>query len=342
MVDRLAVRGVRRRDGVRDAGVRRRRLVLPLASCCSARDGRSAGTASSCPRSRGSPIPERPAAGDARATRGFVTFAGVVAGPPFALGVVVVAHRQLPRPAFASSRQRSAPCLRSPAARAVAPARSRVAERAYWGNCRRIRRTESTIDRIPDIDPQETREWRFDALDGVRRSRAGPDRAHFPDRARSRIDRAPPLGRLPAVFGEQSAYINIDTRRAKQVRIPGDQNLEHRIRSIARWNAMRDGGRAREATGTANVGGRQTRAFARPRRKTLVHRQSASQPLLLTDVIDANGGDPRVSSRADSVRPRGCTRARSCSAGSPRSSSDNFRQEVDGRAAPLVVSRIPG
>ena len=102
------------------------------------------------------------------------------------------------------------------------------------------------MDRIPDIDPQETREW-LDALDGVLEAE-GPDRAHF--LIEQLIDKARRSGAyLP--FSANTAYINtipVD----KQVRMPGDQNLEHRIRSIMRWNAMAMVVRANKHT---NVGG---------------------------------------------------------------------------------------
>ena len=102
------------------------------------------------------------------------------------------------------------------------------------------------MDRIPDLDPQETREW-LDALDGVLEAE-GPDRAHF--LIEQLIDKARRSGAyLP--FSANTAYINtipVD----RQVRIPGDQSLEHRIRSITRWNAMAMVVRANKHT---NVGG---------------------------------------------------------------------------------------
>jgi len=102
------------------------------------------------------------------------------------------------------------------------------------------------MDRIPDIDPQETREW-LDALDGVLEAE-GPDRAHF--LIEQLIDKARRSGAyLP--FSANTAYINTIPVE-QQVRIPGDQNLEHRIRSITRWNAMAMVVRANKHT---NVGG---------------------------------------------------------------------------------------
>ena len=102
------------------------------------------------------------------------------------------------------------------------------------------------MDRIPDIDPQETREW-LEALDGVLAAE-GPDRAHF--LIEQLIDRARRSGAyLP--FSANTAYINT-IPLAQQVRIPGDQAIEHRIRSITRWNAMAMVVRANKHT---NVGG---------------------------------------------------------------------------------------
>jgi len=102
------------------------------------------------------------------------------------------------------------------------------------------------MDRIPDIDPQETREW-LDALDGVLAAE-GPDRAHF--LIEQLIDKARRSGAyLP--FSANTAYINTIPVE-KQVRSPGDQNIEHRIRSISRWNAMAMVVRANQHT---NVGG---------------------------------------------------------------------------------------
>jgi pyruvate dehydrogenase E1 component len=105
---------------------------------------------------------------------------------------------------------------------------------------------EPIMDRIPDIDPQETREW-LDALDGVLAAE-GPDRAHF--LIEQLIDKARRSGAyLP--FSANTAYINTIPLE-RQVRIPGDQNIEHRIRSYTRWNAMAMVVRANKHT---NVGG---------------------------------------------------------------------------------------
>jgi pyruvate dehydrogenase E1 component len=98
----------------------------------------------------------------------------------------------------------------------------------------------------PDVDPQETREW-LDAIDGVL-EREGPDRALY--LIEQVIDKSRRSGaHMP--FSANTAYINtipVD----KQVKIPGDQAIEHRIRSYVRWNAMAMVVRANKHT---NVGG---------------------------------------------------------------------------------------
>ena len=97
-----------------------------------------------------------------------------------------------------------------------------------------------------DADPQETREW-LDALHGVL-AVEGPDRAHF--LIEQLIDAARQRGAyLP--FSANTHYINTIPTDA-QVRIPGDQDIEHRIRSFVRWNAMAMVLRANKHT---NVGG---------------------------------------------------------------------------------------
>ncbi|MDQ2916544.1 MAG: pyruvate dehydrogenase (acetyl-transferring), homodimeric type [Pseudomonadota bacterium] len=102
------------------------------------------------------------------------------------------------------------------------------------------------MDRIPDIDPQETREW-LDALDSVLTAE-GPDRAHF--LIEQLIDKARRSGAfLP--FSANTEYINTIPLE-QQVRIPGDQSIEHRIRSYTRWNAMAMVVRANKHS---NVGG---------------------------------------------------------------------------------------
>jgi len=97
-----------------------------------------------------------------------------------------------------------------------------------------------------DPDPQETREW-LDALAGVLEN-TGADRAHY--LIEQLIDRARRRGaHMP--FSANTAYINTIPTHA-QARIPGDQQIEHTIRSYVRWNSMAMVVRANKHT---NVGG---------------------------------------------------------------------------------------
>ncbi|EKS68159.1 pyruvate dehydrogenase subunit E1 [Burkholderia sp. SJ98] len=97
-----------------------------------------------------------------------------------------------------------------------------------------------------DDDPQETAEW-LDALDGVI-SAVGPDRAHY--LIEKQIEFARVHGEhLP--FSANTPYINT-IPVASQAKIPGDQDIEHRIRSYTRWNAIAMVLRAGKDT---NVGG---------------------------------------------------------------------------------------
>ena len=82
-----------------------------------------------------------------------------------------------------------------------------------------------------DFDPQETLEW-IESLESVL-EREGPERAHF--LLEQLIDKARRSGAyLP--YSAKTAYVN--TIPVSQQRpIPGDQAIEHRIRSVIRWNA---------------------------------------------------------------------------------------------------------
>ena len=97
-----------------------------------------------------------------------------------------------------------------------------------------------------DVDPQETREW-LDALSAVL-AIEGPDRAHF--LIEQLIDTARRSGAYMP-FSANTAYINTIPAE-KQVRIPGDQNVENKISSYTRWNAMAMVVRSNKHT---NVGG---------------------------------------------------------------------------------------
>ncbi len=84
----------------------------------------------------------------------------------------------------------------------------------------------------PDIDPIETAEW-VDALEAVIRN-DGPDRARqlleevFAD---ARLRGLHPAGDL------STPYVNTIPADV-EVPVPGDPELEHRVRSLVRWNAI--------------------------------------------------------------------------------------------------------
>ena len=82
-----------------------------------------------------------------------------------------------------------------------------------------------------DIDPEETQEW-IESLDSVL-ERDGPERAHF--LLERLIDKTRRSGAyLP--FSAKTAYVNT-IPLTQQRPIPGDQAIEHSIRSVIRWNA---------------------------------------------------------------------------------------------------------
>jgi pyruvate dehydrogenase E1 component len=84
----------------------------------------------------------------------------------------------------------------------------------------------------PNHDPQETQEW-LDALDAVV-EHDGIERAHALIEAL--IDKARRAGaNLP--YKATTAYVNT-IHVNQEARSPGDQELEYRIRSFVRWNAM--------------------------------------------------------------------------------------------------------
>ena len=98
----------------------------------------------------------------------------------------------------------------------------------------------------PDIDPQETQEW-LDALDAVLKVE-GTERAHY--LLERLIERARRAGAyLP--YSATTAYINTIPPGLEE-RSPGDHEIEHRIRSYVRWNALVMVLRANKTT---NVGG---------------------------------------------------------------------------------------
>ena len=84
----------------------------------------------------------------------------------------------------------------------------------------------------PDIDPQETQEW-LEALEAVL-EHEGADRAHF--LIERLIDKARRSGAyIP--HSANTAYLNT-IPLTQQEPYPGNRELENRIRSFIRWNAM--------------------------------------------------------------------------------------------------------
>jgi pyruvate dehydrogenase E1 component len=83
-----------------------------------------------------------------------------------------------------------------------------------------------------DLDPEETREW-LDALKSVL-EREGPDRANY------LLDRLINEARRSGAYipyNANTAYLNT-IPPDREERSPGDYELEHKIRSLVRWNAM--------------------------------------------------------------------------------------------------------
>ena len=88
------------------------------------------------------------------------------------------------------------------------------------------------VDRDADIDAEETAEW-LEALESVFRTE-GPERAHY--LIERLIDQARRSGaHLP--YSATTAYLNT-IHASEEPPMPGEPGLEHRIRSIVRWNAM--------------------------------------------------------------------------------------------------------
>jgi len=85
---------------------------------------------------------------------------------------------------------------------------------------------------IRDVDPEETQEW-LDALDSVLRT-DGALRGHF--LIEQLIDKARRSGaHLP--YRATTAYLNT-IPVSEEPPMPGEPGLEHRIRSLVRWNAL--------------------------------------------------------------------------------------------------------
>ncbi len=84
----------------------------------------------------------------------------------------------------------------------------------------------------PDVDPLETREW-LEALDAVLRE-DGPERAQ--QLIEAVLDRARGSG-APIELGLSTPYVNT-IPADRQEPLPGDPDVERRLRSMLRWNAI--------------------------------------------------------------------------------------------------------
>src|SRR5690348_17249134 len=88
------------------------------------------------------------------------------------------------------------------------------------------------VEDIRDIDPVETKEWR-DALSSVL-AFEGAGRAGY--LLGTLLDEAQQKG-AAVPFSANTPYLNT-IRPEDEPRHPGDRAIEHRIRSLIRWNAM--------------------------------------------------------------------------------------------------------
>src|SRR6266849_3675570 len=90
----------------------------------------------------------------------------------------------------------------------------------------------SSVARVPGIDPQEMQEW-IESFDAVQREEGQEAATLLLDRLRAR---AQLLGAGPA-FTANTPYVNTIPAERQGV-FPGDQEIERRIKSLIRWNAL--------------------------------------------------------------------------------------------------------
>ena len=92
--------------------------------------------------------------------------------------------------------------------------------------------TSNTQNKLVETDPLETQEW-LDALTAVIEAE-GTERAHF--LLEAMIDKARRSGsNLP--YNATTAYVNTIPTHLQQ-RLPGDPEMERRVRALVRWNAI--------------------------------------------------------------------------------------------------------
>src|SRR6202158_5830902 len=90
----------------------------------------------------------------------------------------------------------------------------------------------SSVAKIPGIDPQEIQEW-IESFDEVLRDEGEEAATLLLDRVRAP---AKPLGTGPT-FTANAHYVNTIPVE-KQGIFPGDQEIERGIKSLIRWNAL--------------------------------------------------------------------------------------------------------
>ena len=90
----------------------------------------------------------------------------------------------------------------------------------------------SSVAKIPGIDPQEMQEW-IESFDAVLREEGQEAATLLLDRLRARTQTS---GQGPA-FTANTPYVNT-IPLDKQAVFPGDQEIERRIKSLIRWNAL--------------------------------------------------------------------------------------------------------
>jgi pyruvate dehydrogenase E1 component len=88
------------------------------------------------------------------------------------------------------------------------------------------------IEKPEDLNPVETQEW-LEALDQIIEE-SGPDRARY---LLERLTHEAAFNGVPAALGYTTPYLNTIPVE-EEVAYPGDREIERRIKSLVRWNAV--------------------------------------------------------------------------------------------------------
>ena len=91
---------------------------------------------------------------------------------------------------------------------------------------------KSKLDKPADLNPAETQEW-LEALDQIIED-GGPERARY---LLERLVASASKQGVPATIGTTTPYVNTIPVE-EQLPYPGDRELERRIKSLVRWNAV--------------------------------------------------------------------------------------------------------